>query len=202
VIADYREASESTPVYLRDWHRAQSALISALTLAPEDKTLHGKQALVDGYLQMFQKGGTIKQARADFEEARSRLSHSPDPHLGLALIHIREGDLDKAEADLTEAKRNSFQPTRREQRDLANGYRARGERWLKEAKSAQGLNQMRDALKHAESDLAHAEDLYNSVAPLFNAVQLAESVSTEREAIAKRLAQADGILTEPAKENP
>ena len=201
VLADYREASESTPVYLRDWKRAQTALISALTLAPEDKSIHGKQALVDGYLQLFQKGGTLKQARADFEQARSQLSRSPDPHLGLALIHMRDGDLDEAEAELNEARRNNFQPTRREQRDLANGYYSRGERWLKEAKSAHGLGQMRDALQHADSDLKHAEELYNQVAPLFNAVQLAENASTERERVAKRLAEADQILNDPPKQN-
>jgi hypothetical protein len=64
---------------------------------------------------------------------------------------------------------------------------------------------MQDSLKHADSDLAHAEELYNSVAPLFNGVQLAEKVSLERDKAAKSLAQAEEILTaqpDPPKENP
>ncbi len=200
VIADYREASESTPVYLRDWRRAQAALTSAMALSPEDKSIRGKYRLVDGHVEL--KLGNVKTARADFDQARNLLPDSPDPHLGLALIRMREGDLDKAEEELNQAKRNGFQPGRREQRDLADGYRTRGERWLAEASRAQGLGQMQDSLKHADSDLAHAEELYNSVAPLFNGVQLAEKVSIERDKAAKSLALAAAAQTASPKETP
>src|SRR5579863_4657224 len=88
VIADYREASESTPVYTRDWRRAQDALSSAMSLSPGDKSIRGKFDLVDGYLKL--KAGSVKDARADFEQAGSLLPHSPDPNLGLALIRMRE----------------------------------------------------------------------------------------------------------------
>jgi eukaryotic-like serine/threonine-protein kinase len=196
VIADYREASESTPVSLRDWRRAQTALNSAMTLSPEDRSIRGKYELVDGFVKLL-RIGNLKAARADFEQARDLLPDSPDPHLGLAQVWMREGDLDKAEEELNQAKRNGFQPGRREQRDLADGYRARGEKWLAEAKRAHGLSQMQDALKHADGDLAHALELYNSVAPLFNGVQLAEKVSDEREKAAKSLAQAEQIQDAP-----
>jgi serine/threonine protein kinase len=203
VIADYREASESTPVSTRDWRRAQVALSSAMALSPEDKTIRGKYQLVDGFLQLL-KAGNVKEARADFEQARTLLPHAADPHLGLALIQMREGDLDKAEEELNHANRSGFQPGRREQRDLANGYRARGEKWLAEAKRAHGLSQMQDALRHADRDLAHAQELYNSVAPLFNGVQMAEKVSLERDKAAKSLAQAEQVLAnqpDASKEN-
>jgi len=203
VIADYREASESTPVTSRDWRRAQRALVSAAALAPEDNSIRGRAAVVDGFLKL--RGGDLKSARADFEQARTLLPHSPDPHLGLAQIWMKQYDLDQAEAELNEAKRNGFQPGRREQRDLADGYRARGERWLAEARHAHELSQMQDTLKKADTDLAHALDLYNAVAPLFNGVQLAEKVSLERDKAAKSLAQAAEILTpasDPPKETP
>ncbi|HEX4135117.1 MAG TPA: protein kinase [Bryobacteraceae bacterium] len=200
VIADYREASESTPVYLRDWRRAQAALNSAMGLAPEDKAIRGKYRLVDGHIKL--RNGDVRNARADFEQARNLLPDSPDPHLGLALIQMREGDLDKAEEEFNQAKRNGFQPGRREQRDLADGYKARGEKWMAEARRAHGLGQMQDALKHADSDLAHAQELYNSVAPLFNGVQLAEKVSLERDQAAKILAQAETAQPDPTKETP
>ena len=203
VIADYREASESTPVYTKDWRRAQSALNAALALAPDDQSIDGKYQLVGGFLKL--KAGDVRSARADFELARTLLPHSPDPHLGLAQIRMREGDLDRAEEELNQAKRNGFQPGRREQRQLADGYRARGEKWLAEAKRAEGLGEMQDLLKHADTDLAHALDLYNSVAPMFNGVQLAEKVSLERDKAAKSLAQAAAISNPPAdapKENP
>jgi serine/threonine protein kinase len=200
VIADYREASESTPVYLKDWRRAQAALSSAMALSPEDKSIRGKYRLVDGHLKL--RIGDVKAARADFDQARDLLPDSPDPHLGLALIQMREGDLDNAEEELNQAKRNGFQPGRREQRDLADGYKARGEKWLAEASRAHGLSQMQDSLKHADGDLAHAEELYNSVAPLFNGVQLAERVSIERDKAAKSLAQAQQAQADQPKENP
>jgi serine/threonine protein kinase len=195
VIADYREASESTPVYLKDWRRAQAALTSATALSPEDASIRGRYRLVDGHLKL--RVGDMKEARADFEQARNLLPHSPDPHLGLALIRMREGDLDQAEEELNQAKRDGFQPGRREQRDLANGYRARGEKWLAEARRAYGLGQMQDLLKRADSDLAHAQELYNSVAPLFDGVQLAEKVSLERDQAAKSLARAAQIQDPP-----
>jgi hypothetical protein len=110
---------------------------------------------------------------------------------------MREGDLDQAEEELNQAKRDGFQPGRREQRDLANGYRARGERWLAEARRAYGLGQMQDLLKRADSDLAHAQELYNSVAPLFDGVQLAEKVSLERDQAARSLARAAQIQDPP-----
>ncbi|HEX4274151.1 MAG TPA: serine/threonine-protein kinase [Bryobacteraceae bacterium] len=211
VIADYREESESTPVNIGDWKRAQAALSSAAALAPEDGTIRGKSDLVDGYLQLSNiarlkatrdyaqaRSLLVKNARGDFEQARNLLPHAPDPHLGLALIQMREGDLNRAEEELQLAKRNGVQPGRRQQRALADGYKTRGERWLAEAKRADGLSQMQDALKHADSDLAHAQDLYNSVAPLFNGVQLAEKVSLERDKAAKSLAEAEQAAPGPA----
>jgi serine/threonine protein kinase len=228
VIADYREASESTPVNITDWQRAQKALSSAMALAPEDKPVRGKSELVDGYLQLAflrnlklpgkdtaarqayaqRSNGLVKKAREDFEQARAMLPHAPEPHLGLALIQMRDGDLDKAEEELNLSKRNGFQPGRREQRALADGYKARGEKWVAQAKIAHGRPQMEDALKRAENDLAHAQDLYNAVAPLFNGVQLAERVSLERDQAAKTLAEAEqaappegGDSAAPVKEN-
>jgi tetratricopeptide (TPR) repeat protein len=174
-----------------------------MAILPEDNAIHGKSRLVDGYLQLSKRTADMKAARADFEEARKLLPKSPDPHLGLALIQMKDGDLDKAEEELQMAKRAGFQPGRRQQRDLADGYKARGEKWLAGAKRARGLTQLQDSLRRADRDLAHAQDLYNSVAPLFNGVQLAETVSRERDKAAKTLAQAEqAAQPELVRENP
>ena len=194
VIADYREASESTPVYPRDWRRAQTALASAMTLAPDDKSIRGKYHLINGFLKVR---ANVKDARSEFEEARTLLPHSPDPHLGLALIQMSQGNLNEAEDELNQAKRNGFRPGRREQKDLADGYRTRGERWLAEANRTHDIARMQDSLKHADSDLAHAQELYNSVAPFLNGVQMAEKVSLERDRAARTLAQAQQATTGP-----
>ncbi len=195
VLADYREASESTPVYSSDWKRAQSALASAVEIAPEDKSIRGKARLVDGFLRL--RAGELKAARSDFEEGRSLLPHSPDPHLGLANIYMADGDLDKAEDELSEAQRNNFRPGRREQKALADGYKKRGDRWIAEAKRAHDIGQMEDALQHADGDLKKAQGLYNSVAPFLNGVVLAEKVSVERDQAAKTLAAAQQAQQAP-----
>jgi eukaryotic-like serine/threonine-protein kinase len=186
VIADYREASDSTPVTTKDWKRARESLASAMSISPDDK-IRGKYSLINGFLALKTN---LKQSRNDFEESARLLPDSPDPHLGLALYQMSQNNLDQAEEELRKAERNGFKAGRREQRSLADGYRIRGERWLAEAHRAQGIAQMQDALKHADSDLAHAQELYNSVAPFLNGVQLAERVSLERDRAAKTLAEA------------
>jgi serine/threonine protein kinase len=195
VIADYREASESTPVTTRDWRRAQTALATAITLAPEDKEIRGKYDLINGFLRVK---ANLKEARADFEDARNLLPDSPDPHLGLARVQMSLGNLDQAEDELSKAQRNGFRPGRREQRDLADGYRVRGERWLAEAHRTHDISQMQEYLKHADGDLAHAQELYNAVAPFLNGVQMAERVSSERDKAAKTLADARQAIADPA----
>ncbi|HWE51320.1 MAG TPA: protein kinase [Bryobacteraceae bacterium] len=198
VIADYREASESTPVTLKDWQRAQSAVNSALALTPDDKSLRGKLALIDGHLKMraanqraADQSNALRDARSNFEEAQKLLPHSPDPHLGLALVYMRMADLDHAQNELNEARRNGFQPGLREQKLLADGYKLRGERWLTSAHRAHEIGPMQDSLRRAVSDFAHAQELYNSVAPFQNGVELADRVSTERDRAARSLAQAE-----------
>jgi len=200
VIADYREASESTPVYSRDWKRAQGALTQAVSIAPDDKSIRGKSKMVDGHLRL--RAGDLKTARSDFEDARNLLPNSPDPHLGLALIHMNDSELDRAEEELHEAQRNGFRPGRREQKALADAYRKHGERWIAEAKRAHDINQMQDALKHADSDLEHAQSLYNAVAPFLKGVQLSEQVSAEREQAQRTLAAAQQAAQPPSPPAP
>ncbi|HWE00281.1 MAG TPA: protein kinase [Bryobacteraceae bacterium] len=189
VISDYREASESTPVYSKDWRRAESALAAAQALSPEDKNVRGKYDVAAGFLAL--RSGQLSTARRDFEEARGFISHSPDPHLGLAQIYMLEGDIDRARSELNEAQKHGFQPGRREQRSLADGYRKRGERFLAGAKHTHDLGQMQDLMRRADDDLKQAQSLYESVAPFWNGAVLAERVATERARAEKTLAEAE-----------
>jgi hypothetical protein len=188
VIADYREASESTPVYGRDWKRAQAALTQAVHIAPDDQSIRGKSKMVDGHLKL--RAGDVKGSRSAFEDARHLLPNSPDPHLGLAMIHMSDSELDKAEDELHEAQRDGFRPGRREQKALADAYRKRGERWIAEAKRAHDINKMQDGLKRADNDLEHAQSLYNSVAPFLDGIGLSEKVALEREQAQRLLSAA------------
>jgi hypothetical protein len=211
VLADYREASESTPVFPADWQRAASALNAALNIAPGDQPTQGKAKLVAGYLNLLKRdkrhqlAPDYRTARADFEAAQRLLPHSPDPHLGLAQIYMHDGELEKAQRELDESKNNGFTPGRRELRDLANTYRRRGERWAAAAQHAHDIEKMKDALQHAEADLDNAQKLYNQIAPFFGGAELAERVSLERGEAEKNLAAAQAASTDPPaeqKQNP
>jgi methylphosphotriester-DNA--protein-cysteine methyltransferase len=114
---------------------------------------------------------------------------------------MHDGELEQAENELNEAQRNGFRPGRREQRDLADTYRRRGERFLKEASKAHDLTQMQDALQKADSDLSHAQTLYNQIAPFFDGVAMAERVLTER-GQAERTLEASKLAIDGQKENP
>jgi len=195
VLASYRDATDGASVSPAQWSRAQADLNSALSVAPDDKTVRGKSKLVNGFIKLNSRHR--KDARADFEEARAMLPHSPDPHLGLALCAIQDADLDKAVNELNEAKRNGFQPGRREQKQLADAYRSRGERLLASGRRAHDLSVMQDFYKRAESDLSNAEKLYNSVMPFLHVEELAERVSAERDHLGKILAQAELAQSNP-----
>ena len=189
VISDYREASESTPVRLRDWRRAEGALTAAQTLSPEDKSLRGKYDIVEGFIALQSKHSDT--ARRDFEEAGHLVSHSPDPHLGLAQIYMSEGDIDKATQELNEAKKRGFRAGRREEKSLGDGYKRRGERFLADARRTRDLTQMKDLMRRADNDLKQAQSLYESVAPFWGGAALAERVANERARAEKTLAQAE-----------
>jgi hypothetical protein len=197
VLADYREASESTPVYAQDWQRAAASINAALGFALDDKGLQGRNKLIQGFVNLLRRdprtrrpNPDLRRAREDFEDARTLLPHSPDPHLGLAQIYMHDGDLDQAERELDESQKNGFRPGRREQRDLADAYRRRGERLMALAQKAHSIDQMEDSLQRADKDLEHAQNRYREVAPFFDGVAMAERMAAEREQAATLVAKA------------
>ena len=59
---------------------------------------------------------------------------SPDPYLGLARLYVYSlRDVDRAEDALKAAEKRGHEMGRRERAQLADGYRDRGERLMKEA---------------------------------------------------------------------
>ena len=108
VIADYREASDSTPVTTRDWKRCpgEALLAAAMSISPNDNKLRGKYSLINGFLALK---SNLRESRNDFEESARLLPDSPDPHLGLALYQMSQNNLDQAEEELRKAERNGFQ---------------------------------------------------------------------------------------------
>jgi hypothetical protein len=104
---------------------------------------------------------------------------------------MSEGDIDKATKELNEAKKHGFQPGRREEKSLGDGYKRRGERFLADARRTHDLAQMQDLMRRADNDLKQAQSLYESVAPFWGGAALAERVASERARAEKTLAEAE-----------
>ena len=81
--------------------------------------IRGKYHLINGFLALR---ANLKLSRNDLKTPKAA-ADSPDPHLGLALVQMSQGNLDEAEEELRKAERNGFKAGRREQKDLADGYR-------------------------------------------------------------------------------
>ncbi len=200
VIAEYR-SSDAPAIYEKNWSAARSDLAHALELDPGDNGITGRLRLCEGHLDRIaaQKlHGVDRQKKlnnsvAKFTEAADLLKRSPDPYLGLVRIYAYEmGDADRTEEALNRAVDNGHSMGRREQAQLADAYRRRGDRLWKESRTFHQLpGQEHEFLDKARQDYMHAEDLYakvglygdvprNQVA-VFNARQRVEQRLTEIE---------------------
>jgi tetratricopeptide (TPR) repeat protein len=170
VIRDYRN-SESLSVTEGDWVRALATLDKALELDPGHREIRGKRFLVNGHINRINgtargNGKLLTEARSNFEQAAELLSGSPDPWLGLARLHVYGlKDVGKAEEALETAEKRGYTIARRDKAQLADGYRDRGERLLREADRATGMPEEEDYLKRSEKDYRRAQQLYSEIVP-------------------------------------
>ena len=170
VINEYRR-SDAPNVSETEWIQAQGALAKALQIDPGDNTIRGKLYLCEAHLSRIR--GTsrgipkmLQEARAKFEQSAELLPKSPDPYLGLARLYVYSlHDVERAEDALKAADKRGHDMGRRERAQLADGYRDRGERLMRDAVKAAGLPEESDLLKKAEKDLHRAEDLYREIIP-------------------------------------
>jgi predicted Ser/Thr protein kinase len=172
VIDRYRNSSDPSLADF-DWQKAQICLQHATELDGSDPAMRGKLALVNGYmalLQAPQDEHTAFRAKESFDEARSYLPRSPDPHLGLARLQVYNfRNVGRAIAELSEAERLSFKPGPREFEEQADGYLLRAEQELQQAQKAGAPRP--DAAKYlslAQGDLERARNLYEPIAGFSN----------------------------------
>ncbi len=170
VIREYR-LSDAPSVTENDWLRARASLARALQLAPGDKEIRGKIALADAHVSRIRgtaRGSSklLNDARMQFESSRDLLSKSPDPYLGLARLYVYSlGDVDRAQDALNGARKRGHEMGRREKAQLADGFRSRAERLLKEADRALGMPEEKEYLERAQKDFERAADLYRDIVP-------------------------------------
>jgi hypothetical protein len=74
-------------------------------------------------------------------------------------------DIDKAEDALKKADRRGYQQGKREKAQLADGYRARAERLMREAVKVANLPEEKQLLERAREDYRRAESMYRDIVP-------------------------------------
>ena len=174
VIANYR--SPDPTVRARQWKEARQNLERALVLRPRDRSLKAALRYCEGHLHRIDGEADetrhqtpaarqqFTEAVAAFREAAELRRGWPDPFLGLARVFIYGlDDIDRAADALKEAQSLGYTPGDRETAQLADGYRARGDRFWRTARQLAGLPQEPDYLQRAEDAYKQARDLYGRI---------------------------------------
>jgi eukaryotic-like serine/threonine-protein kinase len=175
VMGNYRNALPS----LREtqWRSVQAADTRALAVDPDNRLLKSAARYCEGHLHRI-AGDALKakhdptggrqeytEAVTAFREAAELRSNWPDPFLGLMRTFIYGlDDLDRGVDALRQAERLGYSSGSREVAQLADGYRARGDRLARSARSLRGLPQEQPSLEKAAEAYRHALELYAKVA--------------------------------------
>jgi eukaryotic-like serine/threonine-protein kinase len=171
VIGNYRMPSPT--VREAQWRMAREALARAVALAPGDRQLRAALRYCEGHLHRI--NGEARKTRDPLDDAQRELADAvaafreaaelrpkwPDPFLGLARTFIYGlDDVDRAADALDQARRNGYTPSERDMAQLADGYRARGNALLRNARGLSGMPQEREYLARAAEAYRQALDLY------------------------------------------
>ncbi|HLG59802.1 MAG TPA: protein kinase [Vicinamibacterales bacterium] len=177
VIANYRMALPT--VREAQWQSARDALARAIPLARDDLRLRAAFRLCDGHLHRI-NGEARKQrhedaeaqrelteAVASFREAADLRTDWPDPFLGLARTFIYGlEDVDRGADALDQAQRRGYTSTDRERGQMADGYLARGNSLVRNARELSGMPQEVDYLARAIEDYERALALFTEASSL------------------------------------
>jgi eukaryotic-like serine/threonine-protein kinase len=174
VIGNYR-----TPVpTVREaqWRMAREVLAHAASVTPRNAQLRASLRYCEGHLHRI--NGEARKARkltaeaqheftdavAAFREAAELRSDWPDPFLGLMRTFIYGlEDVDRGADALERAQRLGYTPGDRETVQLADGYRARGDTFIRTARTLTGEPQEREYLTRAADAYREAIDRYSQV---------------------------------------
>ncbi|HEX5475867.1 MAG TPA: serine/threonine-protein kinase [Vicinamibacterales bacterium] len=179
VMANYRSAPAT--VHEAQWVAADAALLHALAVDPRDRRLKADARYCEAHIHRLE--GETRQAKHDTAGARQEFTEAvtafreaaelrpawPDPFLGLLRTFIYGlGDLDRGVDALHQAERLGFVSGNRETAQLADGYRARGERLLRSARTLRGLPQEQGTLGKAADAFRQSLELYAKIPDFAN----------------------------------
>ena len=171
VIGNYRIGLST--VREAQWQMARDALARAIPVSGGDRRVRAAFRYCDGHLHRI--NGEAHKRREEDEEAQRELTEAvasfreaadlqpewPDPFLGLARTFIYGlEDIDRGSDAMNQAQQRGYMPTERETVQLADGYRARGNTLVRNAKELEGIAQESDYLTRAIEAYSRALMLY------------------------------------------
>jgi len=207
VIGNYR-----TPVpTVREaqWRMAREVLAHAASISPRNSQLRGSLRYCEGHLHRI--NGEARKTRkltaeaqheftdavAAFREAAELRSDWPDPFLGLMRTFIYGlEDVDRGADALERAQRLGFTPGDRETVQLADGYRARGDTFIRTARTLTGEPQEREYLTRAADAYRGAIDRYSRALGFGDAPRSMRQAQRSLRQVEQRVAE----LSEPSED--
>jgi len=208
VMASYRNALPS----LREaqWVSMRTADLRALAADPYNRQLKAATRYCDGHLHRI--AGEALKAKHDPAGARQELTEAvtafreaaelrpnwPDPFLGLMRTFIYGlEDLDRGENALRQAERLGYVSGNREVAQLADGYRARGDRLWRSARLLRGLPQEQPSLEKAADAFRRSLELYAKAADFARAAANTRLAQRGLDDVQRRLAELSASLQDP-----
>jgi hypothetical protein len=200
VMLSYRNAVPT----LREaqWQTMQAADMRALATDPYNGQLKSAARLSEGHLHRI--AGDAKKMKHDaagarqefteavtaFREAAQLRPNWPDPFLGLMRTFIYGlDDLDRGVDALRQAERFGYSSGNREIAQLADGYRARGDRLARSARQLRGLPQEQPSLEKSAEAYRYSLELYAKVTDFASGAANIRLAQRSLDQIERRLAE-------------
>ena len=213
MIGNYRSPSPS--VRESQWRLARESLARALAVAPNDRELKAALRYCDGHIHRI--NGEARKSRretapaqqeftaavAAFREAAELKPKWPDPFLGLARTFIYGmEDVDRAADALNQAQRLGYTPAQRETVQLADGYRARADTLVRNARQLDGMPQQRDYLARAVNAYRQSIALYSDAVDYASVVRYIRLTQRSLERAEQQISRLDRVMgKEPEASN-
>ena len=171
VIGNYRMGLPN--VREAQWTSVRNALRRAVPVSPDNRRLVAALRYTEGHLHRINGEAAksrnqdddaqreLSEAVASFREAAEIRTDWPDPFLGLARVFVFGlDDVDRGASALEQAQQRGYILTERETSLLADGYRARGNSFVRIARKLEGMSQESDYLTKAVEAYQRALELY------------------------------------------
>ena len=216
VIRNYRTPAPT--VREQQWKMAREALARAASVAPDDLRVRASLRYCEGHLHRI--NGEARKARRQTSEAQHEFTDAvtafreaaefrpnwPDPFLGLMRTFIYGlEDVDRGADALQQAQRLGYTPGDRETVQLADGYRARGDTFVRTARTVTGMDQEQEYLTRAADAYRQAVERYSKVLAFGGVPRSLRLAQRSLRQVEERLSELTGPPAQPtvqATESP